>query len=176
MGGHGSGRKKKKIIIHNKIEEKILIQPIAQASSVEDFKKKIDALKFIRIYDFALIPRYLVEQLQKRIDFDIKELYATGPAFETHPLSLIYVLADEGHKIKGFFLAEINSVDKKIYLHLLSVDKEYQDRGEIILKVLDFLKVIKEKLQFKAIRAVTSNPRACERLGGKKTGEVIMEI
>jgi hypothetical protein len=143
----------------------------ASPTSVKD---KVDGLKFIRIYDLKLIPKYLFEQVKPQ-NFDLNELYAMAPNYESDPLTLLYVLADEGHKIKGFLWCHINTILKTIDVEVLTVDKEYQDRGQIILKAKDFMTPVKEKIGYKAFRIITKRPKAFSRAGFKQTGEVIME-
>jgi len=170
MGGKGSGRPRKNKAVDQVIEK--ITQP--EATKIDPLKEKIEKLKFIRIYDFGLIPKYLLEQVQKRVKFDMKELYAMAPNFEKNPMSLLYVMADEDHKIKGFIWLEIDTIEKKIHVPVLTVDREYQDRGEIIKKCIEFFDPIRKKSGFDC-RIITRCPHAFERAGFKKTGQFIMD-
>jgi len=92
---------------------------------------KFGDLKFKRIFDFALVPRYLLEQVRE-IDKDmINRIYQFGPLITGNPLTLLYVLVDVDYKIKGVLWANINVVEAIIYVHLLSVDRQYQN-GEAL--------------------------------------------
>lgn len=138
---------------------------------------RFDELRFIRIQDFNLIPRYLMEQV-KGGDTKVNRVLQFGTQIAKDPLTLLYVLADTQNKIKGFLWAEIDVFDEVIHVNTLSLDKEYQDRnGTALLKTVDFLKSLLEgsKLQ-KKITFSTNRPKAFERLGFKRTALVNMEI
>jgi len=138
---------------------------------------RFDELRFIRIQDFNLIPRYMMEQV-KGGDTKVNRVLQFGTQIAKDPLTLLYVLADTQNKIKGFLWAEIDVFDEVIHVNTLSLDKEYQDRnGTALLKTVDFLKSLLDgsKLQ-KKITFSTTRPKAFERLGFKRTALVNMEI
>lgn len=171
MGGKGSGRKKK--VQEVPAENKNLKLRIS--SKKEEILNKIEKLKFIRIYDIRLVPRYLFEQIKPRI-FDIDEIYEMANKFENDPLILMFAMADEEYKIKGFLWSYVDSILKTLCVETLTVDKEYQHRGEIIEKVMNFLIPFKEKLGLRAIRFLTNRPKAFIRFGAKSTGETYLEV
>jgi hypothetical protein len=176
MGGKGSGRKPKMKPVPEVAPEMQITHSLKTLEpTAPSVKDKIESLKFIRIYDLKLIPKYLFEQVKPQ-NFDLNEVYAMAPNFETSPLMLLYALADEEHKIKGFLWGYINSILKTIDVDLLTVDKEYQDNGQIMLEVKKLLSPIKEKIGYRAFRIITQRPRALSRFGFKKTGEIIMEL
>jgi len=137
---------------------------------------KIRELKFKRIFSFQIIPRYLFAQVKENNDWDLDFLYDYADDLAKDPLTLIYVLADKDYQIKGVLWAAINPLVKTISGYLLSVDKEYQDRGSPILYAIEFLTEIKEKIGFKKIEWPTTRPRAFERLGFKRSGITNMEV
>ena len=189
MGGKGSGRKPKPKATENMAPKRARMAqnktlPVT-APSVKDkteglkekpknsTQEKIDKLRFIRIYDLRLIPKYLFLQV-KPYNFDLGEIYAMAPNLGNDPFTLLYALADEEHKIKGFLWAEFNTVLHVIDVHLLTVDKEYQDRGRIIFKAIDFLNPLIKKTGYK-FRIVTNRPKAFSRAGFRPTGQILME-
>jgi len=175
MGGKGSGRKPKMKPVPEVAPEMQITHSLKTLEpTAPSVKDKIESLKFIRIYDLKLIPKYLFEQVKPQ-NFDLNEVYAMAPNFESDPFTLLYVLADEGHKIKGFLWCHINTVFKTIDVEVFTVDKEYQDRGKIIQKAREFMTPVKEKIGFKAFRIKTNRPKAFSHAGFKQTGEVIME-
>lgn len=135
---------------------------------------KIRELNFKRIFSFQLIPRYLLEQV-KDGDWDLDLLYQYGDLVAQHPLTLLYVLADKDYVIKGLLWGAIEPLSKTISIYVLSVDKEYQDRGGPILYAREFARNLKEKMGFKKTEFPTTKPRAFERLGFKRSKVVMME-
>jgi hypothetical protein len=158
-------------------------------------------LKFIRIITpeaFNMIPRYLFEQIkdlgegENRVD----DIYAQGLSIlmmpviqggilrvEPNPLVHIVVFADDEHVVKGFVWAEIDLVDKHIFVHALSLDKEYQSVDGVIENVvMDYLFKIPDLPEFKdvglmkKIQLTTTRPRAYERVGCKRSKKILMEI
>lgn len=137
---------------------------------------KVRELRFKRVYTFQIIPRYLFAQVKENADWDLDFLYKYANMLASDPLTLVYVLADKDYRIKGVLWAAINPLVKTIPVYLLSVDKEYQDRGSPILYAFEFLTEIKEKMGFKKIEWPTTRPRAFERLGFKRSGITNMEV
>ena len=163
----GKPRKKIETIRPQIIEERVEIPK-------NSIKEKIEALHFIRIYDLRLIPRYLFEQVKPQ-NFDLNEVYAMARNFERDPLTLLYALADESHKIRGFLWCHLNTILKTVDVQVFTVDKEYQDRGRIISKAKEFVAPLNEKTGYR-LRGITSRPKALSRFGFKETGEVIVEM
>lgn len=143
---------------------------------VEKEQKKVDTLKIIQINDFHLIPPYLVEQITDR-EYDPKVLYALGVDIVKSPTTMLYVFADEEHKIKGFLWANLELMSKYIWVRECSLDKEYQSVGRgIIDRVLEeVLRPIKERLKLNGIRILTTHPNVYERKGFKQSKFVLME-
>ena len=138
---------------------------------------KFDDLKFIRIQDFNLIPRYLMEQVRGG-DAKIDRILQFGSGIAKDPLTLLYVLADQQNKIKGFVWGEIDVFEELIHVNTLSLDKEYQDsNGTAILKTVEFLRGLTEGSKLKKkITFSTNRPKAFERVGFKRMALVNMEI
>ena len=78
----------------------------------------IDELKWIRIYDFNLIPKYLFDQV-KGLNFPMKRVYEFGNDIAKNPFTLLYALADESHRIRGFLWASVNPLDQSIVGNIL---------------------------------------------------------
>lgn len=130
-------------------------------------------LNFIRIQDFRLIPRYLMEQV-KGSDAEIDRILQYN--FAKDPLTLLYALADDQNKIKGFLWADIDVLEGVVHVNALSVDKDYQD-GKPALEAVRFLQnLIKDSKLKKKITFATTRPKAFERMGFKRTKLVNMEI
>jgi hypothetical protein len=175
MGGKGSGRRKKLKTVKNIPPDKHLTPEKTLAPVASSAGDKVEKLKWIRIFDLRLIPRYLFEQVKPR-NFDLEELYASSRQIGENPFNLLYAMADENYKIKGFLWCIFNTILKTIDVEVMTVDKEYQDRGQIILKAKELMDPIKQKVKYRAYRMNTNRPKAFSRLGFKPTGEIIMEL
>ena len=158
-------------------------------------------LKFIRIITyqaFNMIPRYLFEQIKDLGDGEnrVDNIYAQGLSilmipvirngmfsYEPNPNVHIAVLADDEHMVKGFVWAEIDLVSKHIFVHAISLDKEYQSPNSAVENiVMDYLFEIPDSPEFKdtglkkKIQLATTRPKAYERFGCKRSKMILMEI
>jgi len=137
-------------------------------------KNKGTGLKYIPIFDFFLIPRYLIEQVEP-LEFEVDRLYAMSREITANPMNILGAFANENHEVKGFLWANVNPLNNTIYVHILSVDKEYQGRGIIgeatnILRKLIAQHGLKEKIVFRTVK-----PEAFKRWGYKESEIIIME-
>ena len=84
-----------------------------------DFSK----LRFIRVFTPMHIPKYLIEQFKSR-DYEVEEWYKymeivciqetpNGP--QLNPLTLLFVVVDEGNKVVGMLWCDV-AVLSKSYL------------------------------------------------------------
>ena len=99
-----------------------------------------------------------------------------GEAIMKNPFALLYALADQEHKIQGVLWATINPLDERIYVNILSVAKEYQKRTQTIMATRENLEKIKESMNLKGIRWVTTRPRAFEKHGFRRLNRALMEV
>lgn len=161
---------------------------------------KIDDLRFIRCTmpeTFMMIPRYLFEQIEDlgsgegRVDniynsglsiLMVPTVTEKGVEWIPNPLIHIVVMYDNDHHIKGFLWAEIDLIDKCIFIHALSLDREYQSNGQdtervVIEKTMDLAdrpELKPYEIQKKIIMA-TSRPKPFERIGFKPSTKILME-
>jgi len=146
-----------------------------------------DDLKFVRLTmpeQFALIPRYLFEQV-KNASYKIERLYQFAPVAMMSPLTFMYALADKNTSIiKGVLWAEINPFSEKLQVFILSVDKQYQQKdglfvkgSQILSKTLEFLrKIQKQTGTTGTIEMLTYLPKAYEKAGWKRSDKILMEL
>jgi len=80
-------------------------------------------LNFIRIQDFRLIPRYLMEQV-KGSDAEIDRILQYN--FAKDPLTLLYALADDQNKIKGFLWAGVDVFEQCLEICDLKVEDGFE--------------------------------------------------
>ena len=147
--------------------------------------KKVEDLKFVRTQDFNLIPRYLLNQF-KDFEIDADDLYFWGNVAANNPTTLLYVLVDDKHKIKGFLWAVIDVLERVVFVKAYSIDKDYQsgDSIQAAVKVLEEeIETINKRTEAKMrpkIKFLTTRPNAFlksgEKSGLKVTKQAIMEI
>ncbi|ACL05665.1 GNAT family N-acetyltransferase [Desulfatibacillum aliphaticivorans] len=136
-------------------------------------------LRYIPVPDFSLVPRRLIEQVKPR-QCSPDQLYSLGPMICKNPFNLLGVFApmDQGSpafgQIKGFLWASINPLDRKIHVHILSVDPEYQGKG-IIEEAGNILEKIRARQKLKGIVFKTTRPKAMEKMGFKRSETILME-
>lgn len=131
-------------------------------------------LKAVRLMDVCLIPRRLVDQIKLR-DWPVERFYALAGAISD--AGLVYGWVDEKSLVRGFLWANVNPLDMRLHVHLLSVDREYQGRG-ILSDAVDLCKAIAVNLKLGGIVAWTRGANAFKRLGFEPTGEqkCVMEV
>lgn len=157
---------------------------------------KLDELKFTRIVVpdlFALIPRYLFEQIKELDDEAIDAIRGNATLIMTVPIMdengkvtgqlpalnvWIALLYDADLGIKGFLWVEIDLIEKRIFVQACSVDKEYQSTdGAFSKKVVDYLRSLNIPDEIKSnIQLATTTPKAYEKFGWKRTNKVLMEL
>lgn len=155
----------------------------------------LDDLKFVRIVVpelFAVIPRYLFEQIKEIDDGMIDAIYENATKIMTVPIMnekgvvvgnlpklnvWIALLYDTSHQIKGVLWADFDSIEKCIYIQACSLDAEYQsDNGAAMKKGVDYLRSLPIPDEIKAnIRMATIKPKAFEKNGWKRSKKVLME-
>jgi len=135
-----------------------------------------EELSFIRIMDFKLIPRKLFEQVRD-MDVKVENIEKHGNLIARSPFTLLYAITDKSNIIRGVLWANINFMSDSIGVHLLSVEKEYQN-GKHVQAALDHLKkeVKSLKLDITKIKCATTRPRAFEAAGFEKSKYILMEI
>lgn len=144
-----------------------------------DFSK----LRFVRIFTPVHIPKYLIEQLKNR-DYEVDDWYKymeivciqdtpNGP--QLNPLTLLYVVVDEGNKVIGMLWCDVGVLSKTLVIQLFSIDNAYWHKGQAAMMVADKVKEIGKECKMKKVVWVTRGPKHSEYYGFKKSKESIME-
>jgi len=120
----------------------------------------------------------LFEQAKEMDAAEIDRVYQFGGAIGKSPLTLLYVLTNEVYEIKGVLWAGIDIIEAMIYIKFLSVNKEYQSlNGQLLNKAKDFLFNLETGSELKKeLRFTTTRPDSFEKLGAKRTNEILMEV
>ncbi len=130
-------------------------------------------LKFLRIGDFSLIPRHLLEAVEPK-DCDTDAVYAWGPAIASDPATILGVFVDADLSVKGFLWATRNPLDRKIHVQMLSVDNAYRGRG-IVRETRGILDRIRKEEGGGKITFRTTRPEIFAGRGFARSRCVIME-
>jgi len=132
-------------------------------------------LQFIRIFDFNLIPRALIEQIEGS-SYKPEKIYEFAVDIGTDPFTMLYCLADKDHKIRGFFWGTLNPINESLNIHMYSIEKEYQKGKTFSKKFKEFIDKISEKSNI-TVYFLSSEPEAkiFERIGAKKSKFTLME-
>jgi hypothetical protein len=141
-------------------------------------EEKKTNLTFIKIDDFNLIPRHLFEQTEGGPPPEgIDAVYTLNALVAKNPFTLLYAIADDDHRVRGFMWARADIIQQQVYIYLLSLDRECQGRGDIIDQAKEVLIPVSEQLFGKVKGSIyTNRPEAFEKKGFKRTGFVEMEF
>lgn len=142
----------------------------------------IDDLRWIRIFNPSLVPKYLIEQIKKR-DYTVNDFFKHQEAIclcnskdglSLNPFSHLYVLATNDHIIKGVLWFTVEPLAKDIVIQTYSVDKEYWCTGAV-KKLADHIKEIRSKANLNKIYWITDYPKHSKKHGFKQSKSVLME-
>lgn len=145
--------------------------------------KKMEDLRWVRVFTPMHIPKYLVDQVRDR-DFTVEDFFLyhenncmqaseKGPTL--NPFSHLYVLVDEENIVKGFLWFVVDPLSKDIVIQTFSMDKEYWFNGKAVSKLAKHIKDIRKKASLNKIYWVTNYPKHSERYGFKRSKGVLME-
>jgi hypothetical protein len=129
-----------------------------------------DKLKFIRVFTPMHIPKDLIEQVRERT-YEVDDWYKyqelicmrqteNGPVL--NPLSMLYVIADEGNKVIGMFWCEVDSLSKSLVVQTFSMDKKYWCKGKAVTLLSKKAKEIAKDCKLKKIYWMTAYPKHSE--------------
>jgi hypothetical protein len=143
-----------------------------------------DSLRFIRVFTPIHVPKELIEQVRDR-EYEVDDWYKyqeiicvrqtdSGP--QLNPLSLLYVIADEGNKVVGMFWAEIDTLSKTLVVQTFSMDKNYWCKGKAVNLLSKKAKEILKECKLDRAVWHTNYPKHSERYGFKRSRSVLMEF
>lgn len=137
-------------------------------------------LDFIRItiaQGVRLIPSELIESV-KGILFTPEQFYQRQEAHMNagNPGNLLFALVTKDDmKVHGYLWAEINQLDKTLFINTFSVSKEYWGKGLIMNNVVSFLDKLKHKHNCPRVFWITTNDKFFVKHGFKRSKNVLME-
>jgi N-acetylglutamate synthase-like GNAT family acetyltransferase len=135
----------------------------------------IENLSFVRLKIPRLIPIELIENVKGRT-FTPEQFYQYQESQIDNPLNFLYVLIDQSNKIHGYLWAEINFLDRSLFINTFSISKEYWGRGEGITKAIHFIRDLNKKIKSPRVFWITTNERFFLKKGFKRSKNILMEI
>jgi len=145
--------------------------------------KKIEDLRWIRLFVADHVPHYLIEQVRDR-DYSVEEFFKYqqincmmqgDKGVVLNPFNHLYVLADKENQVKGVLWFTVDALSKDILIQVFSMDKEYWGRGQAVRKLADHIKQIRVKANLNKIYWITNYPRHSERYGFVRSKSILME-
>lgn len=129
-------------------------------------------LKFVKVEDINVVPRYLFEQVKPDV-YDVEKLYEWAPVLLNNPMNLMGVFVDKKESVKGVMWCTFNPITDTINVNTLSIDRSYWGMG-IIDEANGILDKFKKKLGASKIACVTSRPNALISKGGFNTSNLVL--
>jgi len=145
--------------------------------------KKIDELRFVRVFTPDHVPQYLIEQVRDR-DYSVEEFFKYHQincmtqgekGIVLNPFNHLYVLADKENIVKGMLWFSVDPLSKDILIQTFSMDKEYWGKGQAVKKLAEHIKEIRIKANLNKIYWVTNYPKHSMRYGFKPSKSILME-
>jgi N-acetylglutamate synthase-like GNAT family acetyltransferase len=142
-----------------------------------------DTLRFIRVFTPMHVPKDLIEQVRDR-EYEVEDWYKyqeiiclrqTDAGPQLNPLSMLYVIADEGNKVVGMLWCEVHVLSKTLVIQTFSMDKKYWNKGKAVTLLSKKAKEIAKGCNLKKIAWVTNYPQHSLRYGFKRSKGVVME-
>lgn len=139
----------------------------------------IKNLRWVRIINPDLIPRYLVDQVKDK-EFTVDDFYKYQNLIcmddgKINPFNHLYALTDKENFIKGMLWFTVDPLTKNVLINTYSIDKEYWYNGKAVEYLFDHMCNILEKFDLKKIYWANRYPKHAERYGFKKSKSVLME-
>lgn len=137
-------------------------------------EKTINDLEFVKLKIPRLIPLELIEAVKGRT-FTAEQFYKYQESQKDNPYNLLFVLIDKEKKINGYLWAEVNILDGSLFVNTFSVSKDHWGKGKAIPKVIEFIKSLKEKMNYPRIYWITTNEKFFLKHNFKRSKNSLME-
>jgi hypothetical protein len=135
----------------------------------------LEELKYVRLLMPRLLPSYLIEHVKGRT-FTPEQFYVYLEDIDSSDDScLLYAIYDPENSIVGYIWAEINALDRTLFVNTFSIDKIYWKNGQAMNIALDILKMIIERYKCPQTLWMTTNPKYYQKHGFKVSKNVAME-
>lgn len=129
-------------------------------------------MKFIRIFDINLLPKYLVEQVK---DLDSERFYSVFENLVNFSNDFIELIVNEQNIIIGFVWYVVDLIDFSLHVNTVSLRKDYQGNGKVLKIFIEKLRNDIKGTKLKKITWCTDRPAFYERMGFKRSNQVLLE-
>lgn len=145
--------------------------------------KKIEDLRWVRIFTVEHLPHYLIEQVRNR-NYSIEDFFKyhqlnlliqNENGITLNPFNHLYVLVDPENLVKGFLWFTVDPLTKDIFIQTYSVDKEYWGRGYAVRKLTSHIKEILKKACLNKVFWANPYPKHSMRYGFRHSKNILME-
>jgi len=145
--------------------------------------KDLKDLRWVRLFNPTLIPKYLVEQVKNReysVDdfFKFQELNClvnTKGSPTLNPFNHLYALVSNDNQVKGYMWAVIDPLTKDMLINTFSIAKEYWHNGEAVSVLQENVEAIIKKMKIDKVLWITTAPKHSKKYGFKDSKNVMME-
>lgn len=136
----------------------------------------LEKLKYVRLLVPRLIPSHLIELVKGRT-FTPEQFYVFQEARDSidEDQNLLYGIFDPENLIVGYFWAEINQLDRTLFVNTFSMDKNYWKNGEAMAIAKDICKTLLSIYKCPRTFWMTQNPKYYQKHGFKVSKNVAME-
>jgi hypothetical protein len=132
-------------------------------------------MRIERLYSLSLVPDRL---LVAKGSIPLKTIRSNADMIEGNPDTILLGIYDEDddNNIVGFMWLSISDLENALVTVLFSLDKKYQSVDGFNIKAMARVcRAIKEDMKLDKIYWTTTRPRAFEKLGFKRSRNVLME-
>lgn len=145
--------------------------------------KKIEDLRWVRVFVPDHVPHYLVEQVRDR-DYSVEEFFKYQQlncmmqgenGVGLNPFNHLYVLPDKENQVKGMLWFTVDALSKDILIQTFSMDKEYWGKGQAVKMLAEHMKEIRNKGKLNKIYWVTNYEKHSMRYGFCRSKSILME-
>jgi N-acetylglutamate synthase-like GNAT family acetyltransferase len=140
----------------------------------ESPRNDLKNLEFVRLKIPSLIPIDLIEAV-KGCTYTAERFIEYQESQIDNPANFLYALIDESRKIHGYLWAELNLLDRSLFVNTVSVYKKYWGKAMGIKKAIDFVSYLKTKEKVERVFWCTTNPRYFEKHGFDRSKNCLME-
>jgi len=137
-------------------------------------EEDLSKLEFVPLKFPRIIPLDLIESVKGRT-FTPEQFYVYQEFNKNNQNNLLFALVNDQKVIQGYLWAELNSLDKSLFINTFSIRKKYWGKGKAIEKVIAFLDLLKKKTKASRVFWITTNEKFFLKHGFKRSKNVLME-
>lgn len=136
-------------------------------------EKKGTGLRYVRVYDALLVPKYLLEQVED-LGYPPERFYQLGGIIFGTALQFLGVFVDAENQVKGVLWFALDPLHNALFVQLVSVDPEYRGKG-FLSEVSGICRKHGRKYGVGKYFGLSSTPEIYESLGMCPSKRIFME-